>query len=411
MTTYYYRCSQCGATFDITPERLLCPSCSALQKEQEPLRGVLEVRYENPAPPSLNASLRDFAFGLFPVDPTFFPPIPVGGTPLWEPRRLREELGFPRLYLKDDTLNPTGSLKDRASFLVSAFAAREKQKRIVVASTGNAASSMAGIGAAAGQEIKIFMPASAPAAKTVQARQYGADVVLVEGSYDEAFRLSLEFTRKEGGLTRNTALNPMTIEGKKSAALEIVHQLQGAPDHIFVPVGDGVIIGGLYKGFEDLLRLEIIHRMPTIHAVQAQGSTAISRAYRTGSFSAPEPADTIADSIAVGVPAGGHYAVEKLHTHAGRVTVVSDSDILAAQHRLASRCGLFAEPSSSASLAGFLAARENLAPDASVVLLITGSGLKDIDAAARGLNAETGAQSESQSGSKNGPQGGGGRKE
>lgn len=389
---WYYQCPSCGSQYEIEPGRYLCDSCRKRQEPERPLEGVLEVEWEGD----------DTAFRggpgtqiPLPVDAKWLPPIPVGGTPLWAPERLRKELGFPRLFLKDDTANPTGSFKDRASYLVAAFAARHEIREVALASTGNAASSMAGIGAAAGIRITVFLPAAAPAAKRIQVLHYGADLKQVDGSYDEAYERSLEYTASGTILSRNTGYNPLTIEGKKTVSFEIVDQLAKAspdspstPDHLFVPVGDGVILAGVYRGFENLLRLGRIERMPTIWACQAEGSSAIVRALSKGGFEEPVRSATVADSISVDVPRNGAHALSKLIRHTGRGVTVGDDEILAAQHRLASRSGLFAEPSSSAAYAGFLKVRQEIDPSSTVVLLITGSGLKDIEAAARGLEAQ-----------------------
>jgi threonine synthase len=376
---FSYACSECGRGYDIGADLMVCPHCAAEQKPNQPLRGVLEVRLEGEVK-------KDFdIFDLLPVEREYFPPIPVGNTPFWTPENLREITGFPGLFIKDDTLNPTGSLKDRASYLVAAFARREGLADVVVASTGNAASSMAGVGAAAGLNIRIFIPASAPQAKRVQALQYGAEVVLVEGNYDRAYELSMEYTREHGGLNRNTAYNPLTIEGKKTAALEIYRQLGAAPDHVFVPTGDGVIIGGMYKGFQDLLDLGLMDKMPVMHAVQAAGSCAICRALDGEGYSDSYTSQTVADSIAVDVPRNGFHALKYLKKYGGKGVTVDDGEILEAQRTLASTTGLFAEPAASAALAGFLRVKDSLPREAKVVLLITGNGLKDIDAAMRAV--------------------------
>ncbi|UCB46475.1 MAG: threonine synthase [Spirochaetota bacterium] len=381
---FFYECSECRKHFKISPDLMVCPECSLKQQENKPLRGVLEVSFDGEVS-------KDFdIFDLLPVEKEYFPPIPVGNTPLWTPHNLRKKTGFDKLYIKDDSLNPTGSLKDRASYLVAAFALREKIPDVVVASTGNAASSMAGVGAAAGLNIKIFIPATAPQAKRIQALQYGAKVIEVDGTYDKAYELSLEYTKTHGGLSRNTAYNPLTIEGKKTVALEIYKQLGAAqlgavPDWIFVSAGDGVIIGGLYKGLQDLLHLGLIKRMPVICAVQAEGSNAICHAFRNGDFIESYSSNTVADSISVDVPRNGYYAVKYLHKYDGRCVEVTDREILAAQKELASTTGLFAEPAASASLAGFLKEKNSIPHNDTVVILVTGNGLKDIDAAKKGL--------------------------
>ena len=406
---WFYRCPFCGKTYPIEPGRYLCDSCAEAQKPNEPLRGVLECSWEGENPSRGSISL--------PVEESFFPPIPVGQTPLWAPERLRAELGMPHLYLKDDTCNPSGSYKDRASWLVAAFARKFGIKEIVLASTGNAASSMACIGAAAGIHVKVYIPRSAPIAKRVQILQYGADLIEVDGNYDLAFDISLEYSRAKGLLSRNTGYNPLTIEGKKTASFEITKDLAKAennarkhgintnpsqdknlkafsiqdylaPDHVFVPTGDGVILSGLIRGFEDLLRLGWIDRMPTVWAAQAEGSCAIARALATGVFEA-RPSRTIADSIAVDMPRNGYFTLYKLKKHSGRVVVVSDEEILRAQTYVARLSGLFAEPSSACAFAGFMKVRSELDPEARVVIMLTGNGLKDIKSAAMAVGLQT----------------------
>jgi len=378
----HYRCSECGSRYPVAPDLMLCPSCSRQQEPHRPLRGILEVVLEERMPPAASP------LELLPVDARFFPPIPVGNTPLWRPRRLREKLGFPNLCLKDDGLNPTGSLKDRASYLVAAFAAQHGISRIAVASTGNAGSSMAGIGAAAGIAVTLFIPRNAPPAKLIQARQYGAELVLVDGNYDAAYDMCLDYAAAEKVLSRNTAHNPMTIEGKKTAALEIIRQLDRSPDCLFVSAGDGVILGGTFKGFRDARDAGTIREIPRIFAVQAEGSSAICRAFESGDFGPPAPASTVADSLAVDVPRGGYYALKQLRENGGACVTVSDEQILKAQRELAAECGLFAEPAAAAALAGFRCVRGSIPAEAVVVLLITGSGLKDTAAAEKALEAD-----------------------
>jgi len=376
---FNYKCTECGREYEITPEIMLCPECSQKQEPDKPLCGVLGV--------SIDGSLdKDFdIFDFLPVEHEFFPDIPVGNTPLWKPVNLREMLGFPNLFIKDDTLNPTASLKDRASYLIAAFARKHGIKDIVVASSGNAGSSMAGVGASAGLNVTLFVPKNAPRAKIIQALQYGARVSLVDGNYDKACAYSREYSKIMGGLNRNTAYNPFSIEGKKTVSLEIFQKLNKAPDFVFVPVGDGVILAAVYKGFRDLKQFGIIDKIPIVYAVQAEGSSAVCRALDCGEFGKPLTSNTIADSVAVDVPNNGYLAVKLLKEYDGKCTKVSDLALLDAQKKLASTAGLFAEPAGAASFAGFLAVRERVPKDAIVVLLVTGNGLKDIDSAAKGV--------------------------
>ncbi|HSB78850.1 MAG TPA: pyridoxal-phosphate dependent enzyme [Candidatus Methylomirabilis sp.] len=375
---FRYICSECGLDFPIDPKLMVCPQCSLAQVADQPLRGVLEVELRGEVPASWEISW------LLPVEAQYFPPIPVGGTPLWAPQRLRRELDFPGLYIKDDGLNPTCSLKDRASFLVSAFAAKFGIQEIVLASSGNAGSSMAGVGAAAGQKVTLFLPKAAPKAKLIQALQYGAKVFRVGGSYDDAYDLSLAYTAKFGGLSRNTAYNPMTIEGKKTVSLELFRQLGQGPDYVFVSAGDGCILSGVYKGFRDLCSLGLMDRPPVVFAVQAEGSAALARAFDSGVF-LRAASHTVADSISVDVPRNGFHALRQLREHGGQVVRVSDQQILAAQAHLSRSAGLFTEPAGAAAFAGFLKARPRLHEEDVVVVLATGNGLKDIAAAGRSV--------------------------
>jgi threonine synthase len=386
---WHYRCATCSATYEILPGRYLCDHCARRQQADRPLEGILEVEWDGDAPAS----------GIpLPIEPAWFPSIPVGNTPLWAPDRLRRDFAAPRLWLKDDTCNPSGSFKDRASYLVAAFARKHSVKEVVLASTGNAASSMAAVGAAAGLAIKVFLPAAAPVAKRIQVLQYGAELVSVDGTYDQAFDLSLEYSNRTGSLSRNTAYNPLTIEGKKTVAFEIVEDLAragaGVPSHVFVPTGDGVILAGVYRGLENLLKLGRIQQIPIVWACQAEGSSAIARAFASpfsasDAFGPPQSSKTVADSIAVDVPRNGLHALSKLKRYGGQAVTISDTEILAAQRSLSAGSGLFAEPSSSAAFAGWLKVRDRLAAEENCVVLITGSGLKDIKSAAQGLGLNT----------------------
>jgi threonine synthase len=378
-----YRCPSCGAVYAIEPGRYLCDPCSVRNGPGRPLDGVLECVPDS-TPPKGSLPL--------PVAEKFFPPIPVGNTPLWRPDRLRDALGLPGLYLKDDAREPSGSFKDRASYLVAAYARSQGIGAIALASTGNAASSMACIGAAAGIHVRVFLPKTAPIAKRIQVLQYGAELVEVDGNYDLAFDTSLEYSARTGTLSRNTAYNPLTIEGKKTVSFEIVRDLARAGEspveHVFVPTGDGVILAGVIRGFEDLLAMGEINAMPTFWAAQANGSSAIARALATGLFE-PVASTTLADSIAVDAPRNGPFVLAKLRKYSGRAVTVDDEEILDAQRLASSRAGFFTEPSSATALAGLVKVKNELGRKARVAVLLTGSGLKDIKNAAKAVGVET----------------------
>lgn len=381
MPSFIYRCTDCRREFARADVRYLCPDCGASYRPGIPLKGVLEAVFDVDAiRPKFDRARPDWNL-LCAVEPEFFPPLIVGRTPLVSARRLGEELGVPKLHLKNDGQNPSGSLKDRASFLVTAEALRLKEQRVVCASTGNAASALAAVCASAGVEALIFVPEKAPKAKLVQMVLSGARVVPVRGTYDDAFRLSLEFTAKRGGLNRNTAYHPLTIEGKKTVSLEIAEQL--TPDAVFVSAGDGVILAGVHKGFSDLLRLGVIDKLPRLFAIQAEKSDAIHRYVETGTYSDAADPKTIADSISVTCPSNAHWARRAVLESKGATLTVTDAEILDAQARLAAKTGVFTEPAGAAAFAGLVkwqASSRALPKDATVVVIATGHGLKDIDA-------------------------------
>jgi threonine synthase len=375
---FNYRCTICSTTYAITPDLTVCPECSKQQLADQPLTGILEVELHGNVDPSFQI------IDLLPIEAEYFPSIPVGNSSLWEPTNLRRDTGFNNLFIKDDGSNPTASFKDRASFLVSAAAKKFNIRDITLASTGNAGSSMAGIGAAAGQNIILFLPKTAPTAKLVQALQYGATVYRVNGNYDRAYDLSMEFSKQKGGMNRNTAYNPLTIEGKKTVSLELFKQLKRPVETLFVSVGDGCILAGIYKGFKDLKKFGLIDRIPKIIGVQAETSDALTRAYLTGRF-INKPTSTVADSICVDVPRNGIHALAQLKEYDGEMLTVSDEEIIQAQAKLSSSTGLFTEPAGAAAFAGFLKAAPGLDPNAVVVLLTTGNGLKDSMSATLGI--------------------------
>jgi threonine synthase len=313
------------------------------------------------------------------------PPLQVGWTPLYRALRLGEQLGMQNLYVKDDGRNPTASFKDRASAVGVTKAMELGQNVVAAASTGNAASSLAGLSASVGIRNVIFVPETAPQAKVAQLLVFGAKVLAVRGNYDDAFDLCLDASKEYGWYNRNTAYNPYLSEGKKTAALEICEQLGwDAPDRIFVPVGDGCIIGGVGKGLRDLQALGFIDRMPKLVGVQAEGSAALYNAWAKGTEEVePVQASTLADSISVNLPRDRLKALRAVRDTDGSYITVSDEEILEAMRLLGNWAGVFAEPAGSTPLAGLIKAlREGMVgPQERVVVLVTGNGLKDVDSA------------------------------
>ena len=331
---------------------------------------------------------------LIPIDPVApTPPLTVGGTPMYDAETLAGSLGLARVWVKDEGRQPTASLKDRAS-AVAVMKARERGAEVVTtASTGNAAAALSGIAASVGQANVIFVPASAPEAKVAQLLAYGSTVVLVNGSYSAAFDLCMEASSTYGWYNRNTGFNPYMTEGKKTAGLEILEDLGwNPPDALFVSVGDGSIIGGLHKAMKDAVALGWIDRTPRIFGIQSAGSDYLVQAFERGEDVLTKPpidSDTVADSISADLPRDRIKAMAAVVETGGAYVRVSDDDILAAIPTLARGSGVFSEPAGAASFAGLIEARDRglVGPRDEVVILATGSGLKDVRSAMRAVAA------------------------
>ena len=397
-----YRCSICGSQYSPGEVTYNCPKDG----------GNLDIALDYPSiqrqvtPETIFASGEYNLWRYLPVLPIDDPgregtPLrAAGGTPVYNPQQLAGELGLRELWLKDESRNPTASFKDRASAIVVARARQIGAKVVVTASTGNAGAALAGMAAAVDQRAVIFAPKTAPPAKIAQLLIYGARVFLVDGTYDDAFDLTIKASQEFGWYCRNTGFNPFTAEGKKTAAFEIWEWMareskvvkrkwnRQNPDldshlAIFVSVGDGNIISGIHKGFKDLLALGWIEKIPRLFGVQAEGSAAIANAFHAGVETiTPVSAHTIADSISVDLPRDGIRAVRAVKETNGSYIIVSDQEILDAIASLG-KVGIFAEPAGAASFAGLVhAVGAGLIDREDPVLVInTGSGLKDVKAA------------------------------
>ena len=308
-------------------------------------------------------------------------PLRVGWSPLYEADRLAKELGIKKLWVKDDGQNPTASLKDRASAMAVAKAQEAGAKVIACSSTGNAASSLAGNAAAAGIKTYIFVPSRAPKGKVAQLMTFGATVVSVQGSYEDTFNLSKAAIDKWGWYNRNAAINPYLSEGKKTVGLEIMEQLGWeVPDYIAISVGDGCTIAGLWKGLKDLYAVGFIDKLPRLISAQAEGCCPLNRAIANNEDWYPMEENTLADSIAVGVPRNADKALMAIRESNGVVVNVSDAEIMAAQKLLGRTCGVFGEPAGVTGAAGLkkLCEQGVIPADATVVSVVTGNGLKDV---------------------------------
>jgi len=376
------RCIGCGKTWPLKAPVYTCEACGEnLQVEYDYDAIRRAWRREELA---RNADLTIWRYApLYPVAGRIESP-PIGWTPMFKASRLGQQLGLKSLYVKDDGRNPSASFKDRAT-AIALMRARETGHDLVTgASTGNAGSSTAVLGAAMGLKTRIFIPKAAPRAKIAQLLTFGADVLAVDGVYDDAFDLCLEATRKYGWYNRNTGFNPFTREGKKSVSFEVCEQMGWkTPDLVVVPVGDGNIISGVWKGFVDFHKIGFIDRLPRLLAVQAEGSAAIVNAVAGDGKIRPVSGDTVADSISVSVPRDGLAAVKAVKESGGFGITVSDNEILAGITEVARGCGVFGEPAGVTAYAGLnkAAAAGKIDPAWTVVALITGNGLKDVASA------------------------------
>ena len=328
----------------------------------------------------------------------------AGGTPVFALPRLAEKLGLKHLWLKDESRNPSASFKDRASAILVARAQEIKAEVVVTASTGNAGAALACMAAAVGQKAIIFAPKSAPPAKVAQLLVFGAKVILVDGTYDDAFDLTVKAADEFGWYCRNTGYNPFTVEGKKTAAFEIWewwmeahrdwHKKDSPLDNhpplcIFVSVGDGNIISGIHKGFKDLLALGWIPNMPRIIGVQAEGSAAIANAFNANTETiTPVSATTLADSISVDLPRDGVRAVRAAKETGGTYITVADDEIIKSIAELG-KMGVFAEPAGATAYAGLVKATSLgvVGSDDPILVMNTGSGLKDVRAAMQAVQS------------------------
>lgn len=389
----YLKCLICGKAYAVDEIEYICP--------EHGNDGIVDVHYDydliqTRLSPEKLAKNDDFTIWRYkPLLPIAadaeVPPLSIGWTPLYEAPRLAKGLGLQHLWVKDDGRLPTASFKDRASAIAVVKAQEKKADIITTASTGNAAAALSGICASIEQPNVIFVPEAAPPAKIAQLLVYGSTVMLVKGTYDDAFELCLEAADEYGWYNRNTAYNPYMTEGKKTAVFEICEQLNWhAPDAIFVSVGDGCIIGGLHKGLKDLLALGWIDKMPRIIGVQAEGSAFMYEAWRDGEdvlTKAPVSGVTAADSISAGLPRDRIKALKAVTETNGAYVCLTDAEILKAIPALARGVGVFAEPAGAAAYAGLIKAVADglVKSDDRLVVLNTGNGLKDVAGAMKSV--------------------------
>lgn len=381
-----FQCFDCARAFRPDEIAYACPACGGNLDVLYDYDGVRAQLSKAGLAADRNLSMWRYR-PLLPVeDSSPVPGLAVGWTPLYDCPRLAARLAVKQLFVKDDGRNPTASFKDRPSALAVVKAIEAQAPIITTASSGNAGSALAGMCASVRMRSVIFVPSYAPAAKVAQLVIYGATVVLVEGTYDDAYDLCIAAAARFHWYQRSTGFNPYTREGKKTAALEICEQLDWqVPDKVIVSMGDGNIISGLWKGFNDFYRIGLIDRLPQLIGVQAAGAAAIVEAANSDGTLRTGPAATLADSINVARPRDGRAAVRAIQASGGRGVKVSDDEMLAAIPDLARATGVFAEPAAAASFAGLVKLCDEgaMGSDERVLLMITGNGLKDIESARR----------------------------
>jgi threonine synthase len=392
---YIQQCVTCGKQYSQEQFLYTCPDCGDL-------KGTLDIIYDYH---DIKKNITRSVLRQWPADTIFkystLLPITtiqpdlnlkVGLTPLYSFPDLAEKSGIAGLYLKDDSYNPSLTLKDRATAIALIKAQELNFTTVTTASTGNAAASLACIGAHLNMQKIIFIPESIPKAKLIQLQIFNSKIISVKGNYDQAFELCREIADKRFWYNRSTAINPFNLEGKKTVAFEICEQLDfDVPDLVFVSVGDGCIISGVWKGFKDFYKVGLIDRLPRLIACQAEGSASIYNAFKAkGDIPEPVKANTIADSISVDLPKDGVKALRALKESKGDCIIVSDQFILSVQHRLAKEKGIFCEPSAAAAFAGFLNynIEKPIGSTSKVVVLLTGSGLKDLEAAHKSVEEQ-----------------------
>ena len=377
-----YECTICKTQYEGMENLHTCPKCGE--------KGILEIVYDYKKIKSkftktqltncTDNSMWRYRAAMSVTPGSTEKYLKVGGTPLYRTRRLCGVLGLKKLYVKDEGLNPTASLKDRASAVAVADAIKMKVKTLCCSSTGNAASSLAGNASRTGHDTVIFVPERAPIGKLAQLLIFSAKVIVVNGSYRDAFEMSQKAIEKWGWYNRNAAINPHLVEGKKTVAMEIAEQMDWkVPDWVSVSVGDGCTVSGVYKGFYDLLQLGIIERIPRLLGVQSDGCSPFVNAFIKNKPLEPAEENTIADSISVGIPRNPVKANRAIEKSEGIWIAVSDHNILKAMKTLGSNEGIFTEPAGAASIAGIEEALKLgiIKSSETVCAIATGNGLKD----------------------------------
>lgn len=381
---YKVKCFECGSEVD-DPFVDTCPKCGGLLMIEMDLDEASGLRPYD---------LRKRPLGVWryapflPVDASKAVSLLEGGTPLYDCQNLRSKIGIKSVHVKYEGANPTGSFKDRGMTVGVTRAVELGCRTVGCASTGNTSASLSAYAAKAGRNCIVLLPSGKVAAgKLAQAMFYGAKVVMVDGNFDDALRVTRELAH-EGVLYLLNSINPFRPEGQKTVAFEIVDQLDfEVPDRIILPVGNAGNISAVHKAFTEWKALGWIDRIPKLTGIQAAGSAPIVKAFRAGSrdFVPEASPETVATAIRIGNPVSGRKALKAIYDTGGYATDVTDEQILEAQKMLGRMEGVGVEPASAASIAGLIKLVDEgvVAKDERVVCICTGNVLKDPDTVIR----------------------------
>ena len=377
------RCPKCGHE-EVSRTVFQCAECRSILEIQVNIDHLIRSDYETMRRSRDRSIWRWFDF--FPLEKrSSIVSLGEGDTPLIHARRLGEKIGVANLYLKNDTVLPTGSLKDRSNSVGISVAREWGFKTAAVMSTGNAAASVAAYAAAAGIESIVMVPKGTAPSKIVQARAYGASVIVIDGDFDNEVAKLYKSALTEFGWYDCLSSNPYRDEGKKSYAYEMVDQMDGrVPDWVIHPTAGGTGIYAMWKGYKELLSLGWIERVPKLVAAQSEAAAPIVAAFEKGStkVEAVVARETIAESIQVGNPVSlGWRALASLRESGGTAVALSDREIFEGQVILARLAGVFAEPAAATSVAAAKKLRDRgvIDRDDIVVCNLTGHGLKQPD--------------------------------
>jgi threonine synthase len=382
MAVQALQCKECRESYPLEA-RYVCERCFGPLEVEYDLSGLdpAETRRRIQAGPQSIWRYADF----LPFESRPQPGLPVGLTPLQRAPRLAERLGLGELWIKNDTANPTHSFKDRVVAVALAKARELGYEVVACASTGNLANAVAAHAAAAGLESYVFIPADLEEQKVLATGVYGTHLVAVRGTYDDVNRLCTELSADREWAFVNVNVRPYYAEGSKTLAFEIAEQLGfELPDRVVAPVASGSLFTKIARGFEEWLDVGLVEgELPAFNGAQAAGCSPVAKAFRAGhDFCRPVKPRTIAKSLAIGNPADGPYALDLARRSGGSVEAVSDEEIRAGIRLLAETAGIFTETAGGVTTAVLrkLAEEGAIGPDERVVAVITGDGLKTLDA-------------------------------